>query len=269
MYQHSKNIVFNITGDYNMTNINLPDRSKREFIKHALAGTAAFTMLSNVTIPSFVNAEETTTPKSKIQMPPLPYAENALEPYISQRTLHIHYNEHHRFFTEQVTSRIKGTELENSTLEQIISATKDSINLTKTLNLMAILSWNHSFYWKSMKPSGSPVSPLLSSLINSSFGNSTNFKNQFIELAMQPGSGWVWLVQDGTQLKIVYTEYHDTPLLNNQTPLLALDCWEHAYYLDYQNRKIEYVQNFLDKIADWSFAEQNLKSIEKTDKVKK
>jgi Fe-Mn family superoxide dismutase len=231
------------------------ETTRRDFLKtSAIATTVAAAALSGLISPA--KATETISP---IQFPPLPYPENALEPLISANTLHIHYGEHHRKFVDEVISRAKGTDYQNLSLEEIIKQTAGGITLTASLNTVAILAWNHDFYWKSMKPNGGGEMPeKLKKPIVDSFGSVDAFKAQFKEAAMTLGSGWAWLISENGKLAVTYTTYHDTPLLKNQHPLLTIDCWEHAYYLDYQNRKSDYIDAYINKLANWQFAQSNM-----------
>lgn len=231
------------------------DSGRRGFLKSsALGATVAAAALSGVIAPS--QAQESASP---LTFPPLPYAENALEPYISSKTLSIHHDRHHRRFMEEVMARVKGTDYHNASLEKIIRETYGSINMIETLHIMALLSWNHEFYWNSMKPLGGGEMPAhLKSEINRSFGSVDAFKAKFKEAAMTLGSGWTWLVIDNGKLTVTYTTYHETPLNKNQIPLLTIDCWEHAYYLEYQDRKGDYIDAYLNHLANWQFAESNM-----------
>ena len=231
------------------------ETSRRDFLKTTAAGVAVATAgLAGFHAP--VSAE---APKSTVHFPPLPYPENSLEPYISAKTLNLHYDKHYRKYWEQVMERVKGTEYRNAPLEKIIKETYGGITMLEALHLMAVMAWNHDFYWKSMKPKGGGELPLkLKEAITGSFGNTDIFKIKFKEAAMNFGSGWAWLVLDNGKPAVTWTAYHETPLLKNQTPLLTIDCWEHAYYLDYQNRKEEYIDAFINHLANWSFAENGL-----------
>ena len=246
------------------------DDSRRQFLKNSAAGaTVAAAALSGLLNPAFAEDK-----KEKVVFPPLPYPLNSLEPYISAKTLSVHHDKHHQKFVSEVIARIKGTEYQTMSLEEIIKATDGGINLIETLNLMAILSWNHDCYWKSMKPAGGgEMPPRLKKLVIDSFGSIDTFKKKFKEAAMTFGSGWAWLVlnKEG-KAEVTYTTYHKTPLLLNQQPLITLDCWEHAYYLDYQNEKDKYVDAYLNHLVNWTFAESNMPpaaNAPKSDKKKK
>ncbi|MBU2488943.1 MAG: superoxide dismutase [Proteobacteria bacterium] len=220
----------------------------------ALAGTAALAG------PGWTLGEKPEKPTS-LELPPLPYRENALEPYLSANTLSLHYGKHHAGYVARTQKAIQGTSLESQPLEAIIAhaaAAPDSLALFQN----AAQAWNHNFLWKSMKPGGGgkpPEGSALAMAMDAAFGGFENFADQFAQAANgQFGSGWAWLVADAGVLSVVTTSNADTPLTRNQTPLLTLDVWEHAYYLDYQNRRAEYVQNFLNHLANWTFAAENL-----------
>lgn len=191
-------------------------------------------------------------------IPELPYDKKALEPYISENTLNFHYDKHHKGYYDTLNTIILDHKLKFKTLEDVIMRSAHDAALLALFN-SAAQAWNHTFYWQSMKPSGGgqPKGALLEA-INEQFGSYDDFKKQFIEAGAKLfGSGWVWLVLDGKRLKIVATSNADLPLIHNQKALLVYDVWEHAYYLDYQNRRKDYVTAFLDHLVNWDFAEQN------------
>ncbi len=195
----------------------------------------------------------------KFTLAPLPYEKNALEPYISQRTMEIHYGKHHQGYVDKLNELLAEKKLKAATLEDVIRLSSKDEALKGIFNAAA-QDWNHTFYWQSMKKSGggNPTGALLEK-INKQFGSFDEFKKQFIEAGTKVfGSGWVWLVQDGDALKIVGTSNADLPLIHNQKALLTCDVWEHAYYLDYQNKRKDYVEVFLDYLVDWDFAAKNL-----------
>lgn len=235
--------------------------SRREFLKKSAIGAAVATAATTGVLSAAGKSE---TKKTPLHFPPLPYPANALEPYISEKTMTIHHDKHHRRFMEEVITRVKGTDYQNATLEKIIKETYGGITMIETLHIMAILSWNHGFFWKSMKPKGGGEPPKgLKEKVVAAFGSVNAFKKKFKEAAMTLGSGWAWLVQDKGKLAVNYTNYHKTPLLQKQIPLLTLDCWEHAYYLDYQNEKGKYVDAYLNHCLNWDFAAENLAAAEK------
>ncbi|HAS82487.1 MAG TPA: superoxide dismutase [Fe] [Verrucomicrobia bacterium] len=188
-------------------------------------------------------------------LPALPYAQDALEPHLSARTLSVHYGKHHQAYVDNLNKLAVGAKMTGQSLESIILQSAGKADQAGLFNNAAQV-WNHTFFWKSMKPGGGGVpTGRLAEQINVSFGSFDAFKTAFSEAAMtQFGSGWAWLVKDGDMLKIVKTSNADTPLAHGQTALLACDVWEHAYYIDYQNRRKDFVQTFLDHLANWDFA---------------
>ncbi len=196
---------------------------------------------------------------SGFQLPPLPYRQEALEPYISARTMSFHYGKHHQTYVDNLNKLVAGTPWAGQPLEKIIRETAGAADKAALFNNAAQV-WNHTFFWQSMKPDGGgqPTGRLMK-LMEKSFGSFDEFKKSFVDTAVaQFGSGWAWLVQDGDQLKIIKTSNADTPVAHGQTALLTCDVWEHAYYLDYQNRRKDFVQAFVDHLANWPAAEQRL-----------
>lgn len=195
-----------------------------------------------------------------ITLAPLPFAQNALDPYVSEQTLSFHYGKHHQAYVDNLNKLINGTSLAGQSLESIIHETAGVEDKTAIFNNAAQV-WNHTFFWNSMKPGGGgkPAGRMLE-LVENSFGDFGAFKNAFIEAAgNQFGSGWIWLLQEADTLIIVKTSNADTPAAHNQTALLTCDVWEHAYYLDYQNRRKDFVEAFVDHLANWEFAASQLK----------
>lgn len=194
-------------------------------------------------------------------LPVLPYAQDALEPYVSARTMSFHYGKHHQAYVDTLNKLVAGAPwAAGLTLEKVVVKSAGQADKAAIFN-NAAQAWNHSFFWKSMKPGGGglPAGRLME-MIKSSFGGFDQFKTAFLTAAVtQFGSGWVWLVRDGDTLKIVKTSNADTPIAHGQTVLLTCDVWEHAYYLDYQNRRKDFVQAFLDHLANWEFAASQLK----------
>lgn len=189
-----------------------------------------------------------------IELPPLPYAKNALEPHISAETLGYHYDKHHQGYVTKLNNAIEGTELADAALEDIVKKAEGG-----TFN-NAAQTWNHSFYWNSMSPDGGgDPSGKLADAINDAFGSADKFREQFnTSAAGNFGSGWTWLVQrpDG-KLAIVNTKNAGTPITGDDKPLLTVDVWEHAYYIDYRNARASYLDAFW-KLANWDFAASNL-----------
>ncbi|MDD5542473.1 MAG: superoxide dismutase [Acidobacteriia bacterium] len=191
-------------------------------------------------------------------LPPLPYAENALEPIITAKTISFHYGKHHRGYVDNLNKLVAGTEYADLSLEKIITSTAGRPERIAIFN-NAAQTWNHTFYWKSMKPKGGGEPPAaLKQRIEESFSSVDAFKKEFAGASVsQFGSGWAWLVLEGGSLKVVKTANADVPLTTGMKPLLTIDVWEHAYYLDYQNRRADYVNAVLDKLINWEFALQN------------
>ena len=192
---------------------------------------------------------------------PLPYDMAALEPHISARTLELHHDKHHGTYVKTLNELIAGSPLESKSLEEIITATAGKADKAKIFN-NAAQTWNHDFFWKSMTPGGGGrTSGELASRIDKAFGSHEKFAKAFSEAAAgQFGSGWAWLVAEGKdKLSIMATADADLPLAHGRHALLCLDVWEHAYYLDYQNRRPDFIKTFLDKLVSWKFAEANLR----------
>jgi Fe-Mn family superoxide dismutase len=204
-----------------------------------------------------MNATTLTSPA--IELPPLPYEQSALQPVISANTLGFHYGKHHKTYVDTLNKLIAGTEFSDMPLDKIVRATAGDPDKTAIFH-NAAQAWNHAFYWKSLKPSGGGEPPaVLKRLMESAFGSVDACKKELTQAAVEEfGSGWAWLVQDGGKLKIVKTGNADTPLTQAAKPLLTVDVWEHAYYLDYQNRRADYVRALIDKLANWQFAAENL-----------
>ena len=191
-------------------------------------------------------------------LPSLPYAENALDPVISANTLSFHYGKHHKTYVDNLNKLIAGTELADLSLEDVIAATAGKADKIGIFNNAAQI-WNHTFYWNSLSPKGGGNPPAeLKQKIETSFDSVEACKKELATAATtQFGSGWAWLVQDGGKLKVVKTGNADLPLTQGIKPLLTIDVWEHAYYLDYQNRRVDYVNAVLDKLINWSFVAEN------------
>jgi Fe-Mn family superoxide dismutase len=192
-------------------------------------------------------------------LPPLPYADNALDPVISANTIGFHYGKHHKGYVDTLNKLVKGTEFDGMTLEKIISETGGKADTTAVFNNAAQI-WNHAFYWNSLRPKGGGEPPAdITKKIEASFGSVDACRKELAAAAVaQFGSGWIWLVSDGGKLKILKTGNADSPLTKNSKPLLTIDVWEHAYYLDYQNRRADYVNAVLDKLINWDFVAENL-----------
>jgi Fe-Mn family superoxide dismutase len=228
--------------------------TRRHFIGGAVAagvGAAASLGASPLTLQ--------TRGAMKIELPPLPYADTALAPYISQNTLSFHYGKHHKAYVDNTLKFVAGTELADAPLEDVIKASYGKPDKKALFNNSAQV-WNHTFYWKSLSPKGGgqPTGKLMER-IKTDFGDFAKLKEELSKAAVtQFGSGWAWLVLDGGKLKVQQTANADTPLAAGKAPLLTIDVWEHAYYLDYQNKRPDYVTAVIDKLINWEFAAQNL-----------
>ncbi|MFO1085430.1 MAG: superoxide dismutase [Reyranellaceae bacterium] len=191
-------------------------------------------------------------------LPKLPYAEDALAPVISAQTFSFHYAKHHKAYIDNLNNLIAGTPYADLSMEDIIKkSAKD--DKAKGIFNNAAQSWNHEFYWNSMSPTGGTPEGKMKKAVEDSFGSLDDFKKAFKAAAVgQFGSGWAWVVASNGKLAIETTANADTPLAHGRKPLLVADVWEHAYYLDFQNRRPDHIQAWLDKLANWSFAEKNL-----------
>jgi len=199
------------------------------------------------------------TKTESFTLPSLPYEQNALEPCISARTLGFHYGKHHQAYVNKLNELVSGSEFAELKLEEVIAKTSRDGNKEAIFNNAAQV-WNHTFYWSSLSPKGGgKPSGELGKKIESSFGRYENFLKEFAQAGMdQFGSGWVWLVKEGDILKITKTSNAENPISQGRgTALLAFDVWEHAYYLDYQNRRNDYLTTILDKLINWNFAAEN------------
>jgi len=193
------------------------------------------------------------------QLPPLPYADNALEPVISANTISFHYGKHHKTYVDNLNNLVKGTDYESAPLEKIINETAGKADKAPLFNNAAQI-WNHTFYWHSLKGNGGgKPTGKLATMIDAAFGSYDNFRKELSATTVsQFGSGWGWLVVDGGALKVVKTANAEVPFTKGQKPLLTIDVWEHAYYLDHQNKRAAYVDAVIDKLLNWEFAAQNL-----------
>ena len=194
------------------------------------------------------------------ELPKLPYDDTALDPVISADTLRFHHGKHHQTYVNTPNPLLEGEEkLASLSLEDLIRETANDDSRGKMFNQAAQV-WNHTFYWNSMKPNGGgKPTGALKDRIDADFGGYDEFRDAFKQAATgQFGSGWAWLIVDGGKLKVTNTANAHTPVEDGKTALLTIDVWEHAYYLDYQNRRPDYVDAFLDKLVNWEFAEKNL-----------
>ena len=195
-----------------------------------------------------------------LTLPDLPYDRKALEPHVSERTLEVHHGMHHATYVTNTNNLIKDTPLADKPLEEIVKAAAGDPDMTDLFNNAAQI-WNHTFFWSSMAPGGGgQPGGALASRIDKDFGSFDKFCEGFQQAAVtQFGSGWAWLVEDGSKLAVTKTANADTPLVHGQKPLLTIDVWEHAYYLDYQDRRPDFVKTFLEKLANWAVVVKRLK----------
>lgn len=192
-------------------------------------------------------------------LPPLPYANDALEPVISAETLSFHYGKHHKDYVVKLNQLVEGTRFVGLSLEALIMRTAEKAEHAAIFN-NAAQAWNHTFYWHSLTPkTGDGIPAALNEKIRASFGTLATLKEQLAKAAIEQfGSGWAWLVLDGSDLRVINTGNSNDPLPKRLKPLLTIDVWEHAYYLDYQNRRTDHVHAVLDQLINWEFAAQNL-----------
>lgn len=218
-------------------------------------GTVTFSYAEQKTAAPTVQAGT-----SAFTLSALPYARNALEPHLSANTIDFHYGKHHQGYVDNLNRLTANTDMAGLPIEKIILKTAGNTGKVSIFNNAAQV-WNHTFFWKSMKQGGnSAPTGRLAEMITASFGSFDSFKTAFSDASTtQFGSGWTWLIQEGNTLKIVSTSNADTPIAHGQTALIVCDVWEHAYYLDYQNRRKDFVQAFLNHLANWEFAASQLK----------
>ncbi len=194
------------------------------------------------------------------EQPPLPYAMDALEPYgMKAETFEYHYGKHHAAYVANLNKLTEGKDLANKSLEEVIKTSFGDASMAGIFNNAAQV-WNHTFFWNSLKPGGggAPTGDL-AARIDKDFGSFDKFKEEFSNAAAtQFGSGWAWLVEDNGTLKVTKTANAENPLVHGQKPLLTLDVWEHAYYIDFRNARPGFIVNYLDKLVNWDFVAANL-----------
>jgi Fe-Mn family superoxide dismutase len=224
--------------------------SRREVLKTAALATGV------LLVPGFPGAARA---EEKLKLPDLPWDAGALAPTISAKTLEFHHGKHHKGYIENVNKFVEAKKLEGATLEDLV---KDAAKKTDDPGLFnnAAQAWNHGFYWKSLAPGAAKKEPAgkLAEHIKT-YGGMEKLKKDLAAAATgQFGSGWAWLVLDGDKLAVEKTANADTPLVHGKKPLLTIDVWEHAYYLDYQNKRADYVNGVLENLINWEFAAANL-----------
>jgi Fe-Mn family superoxide dismutase len=241
------------------------EMTRRQFVATTAAGTALFVArcagtTGGAPVVATASAASATPPAGgAFTPPPLQWAEDGLEPHVSARTISFHRNKHHLGYVGKLEKAVAGTQFENMTLEQIIEQTHGHDEHEGIFNNAAQV-FNHTFYFESMKPGGGAEPPgELLDRMKTAFGGFEGFREQFVLAAStQFGSGWAWLVVQDGDLNVVKTSNAQTPLTGGATPLLTIDVWEHAYYLDYQNRRQDYIDAWLGNLANWDFALSNL-----------
>lgn len=229
-------------------NIEISVIDRRDFVRLA-AGAAGLAAAAGLGLTMNAGA-------AMIEPPPLPWAENALEPHISARTIGFHYGKHHAAYVKNTAAMVRGTSLEGKPLPEVVKA---AMAMDGALYNNAAQAWNHAFYWQCLKPGGGgrPSGKLLR-MIETSFGSFEACTDKLKKEAGRFGSAWAWLVADRGALRAMSTPNADTPLAHGLTPVLTIDVWEHAYYLDYQNRRSDYVDAVLTHLVNWDFAAGNL-----------
>ncbi len=196
------------------------------------------------------------TQTAPFQLPSLPWAENALDPVISARTIGLHYGKHHAAYVKKLNELVAGSRFADMSLEQIV---RESAGKEPKIFNNAAQAWNHTFYWSCLRKGGGMPSGTIASRIDADCGGYDAFKQKFADAAVNCfGSGWAWLVERDGKLEITATSNADTPIAKGVTPLLTLDVWEHAYYVDYENRRPEYAAAVIGKLLDWDFAAKQL-----------
>lgn len=237
------------------------------FLMSAQSGTSAQSGRGQSTPPPSTTTPQGERPTEKtpaaptgpFELPPLPWKQDALAPHISAGTIGFHYGRHHKGYVDRLNKQVEGKRYAGMALEQVIAATaKDEADVAIYNN--AAQAWNHTFYWKCLTPKGGgEPGGRLADKIKSDFGSFDEFKKQFTDAALnQFGSGWAWLILQDDKLRVVKTSNADSPVARGTKTLLTIDVWEHAYYLDYQNRRNEYVQAVIEHLLNWDFAQANL-----------
>jgi len=235
---------------------------RREFLKSAAAAGAVVT-LGGAANRLFADAPQPLAawkPPTDVAMVKLPYAESALAPVISAHTVDLHYHKHHASYYTMLKGWL-GThaDYQNQTLEQLIRANQGGTGMGEAVFNFSVLLNNHNWYWLSLRPNaGGAPKGKIEKMVTAAYGSYETFKKAFIDEGMKLGVGFVWIVQDGDKVMVYRTEYHDTPILKGYQPLLAIDVWEHAYYMDYENDRQKYLEAVIANLLNWDFAESNL-----------
>lgn len=236
---------------------------RRAFLKTSLCATLGSTLYASVGAVAAQSAPGSAmgilnVGRSPLALPPLPFAMDALAPTISSSTLGFHYGKHHKAYFAAIAKMTADSPLADASLEEIIAHSYADPKLAALFN-NAAQAWNHNFYWKSLSATQQQPTGVLKEMIERDFGSLDHLHGELAAIALsQFGSGWAWLVVDQGKLKVVKTSNADLPFIHGQRPLLTIDVWEHAYYLDYQNRRADYVAAVLNKQINWDFAAENL-----------
>jgi len=198
------------------------------------------------------------TQSAPFQLPPLPWAENALDPVISARTIGLHHGKHHAAYVKKLNELVAGTRYADMPLEQVV---RETAGKEQKIFNNAAQAWNHAFYWNCLKKGAVKPAGAIAARLDADCGGLDGFKQKFSDAAVnQFGSGWAWLVERDGKLDIIATSNAETPIAKGITPLLTLDVWEHAYYVDYENRRPEYAKAVIGKLLNWEFAARQLAS---------
>lgn len=238
-----------------------PNRDRRRFVRNAGIATAAAMLPTAGALassgPKDMKLKLSRTEAAQIA---LPFARDALEPVISAKTVDLHHGKHHKGYADKMIAAIQGGPLDGKSLEDIVIASSRSKKLTGLFN-NAAQTWNHNFYWLSLSPKPKAPTGKLLTAIERDFGSLDACKKALADTSVaQFASGWGWLVLERGKLKVVSTSNADVPFLHGQLPLLTVDVWEHAYYLDYQNRRADHVAAVIEKTLNWEFAEKNFEA---------
>lgn len=231
--------------------------SRRDLLQ-AGVGVAAVAAAGTAAAKPKAKTVQKAKPSTPVAQQPLPFAEDALAPVISAQTFSFHYGKHYKAYCDTTAKMIEGTPLAGKSLEEIVAASAEDPAQKKLFN-NAAQAWNHVFYWNSLSPKQQTPSGKLLDAIKSDFGDLASLNAKLQEAAVgQFGSGWAWLVLENGKLAVTTTSNADLPLIHGQTPLLTIDVWEHAYYLDYQNKRADHVKAVIEKTLNWDFAAKNL-----------
>ena len=236
-----------------------PTIDRRRFLLGA-AGLAVAAGLGGLSGRTWAQAAPAAAPPAgPFALMKLPYADGALDPVISANTIGFHYGKHHKGYVDNLNKLVAGTELADLPLAKVVAATAGNPDKVAIFNNAAQV-WNHDFYWQGLKPGGGGEPPaVLAKLMEAAFGSVAACKDELKKSALgQFGSGWAWLALDGGKLVVAKTANADNPTTKGLKPLVTIDVWEHAYYLDYQNRRADHVQAVIDKLINWEFAASNL-----------